>query len=50
MRFATTIVIKRGQLSGRAVLQSVEKTDNGVAGKDPITAPKNQSWLRQLSQ
>lgn len=49
MRFATTIIIRRGQLSGRAVLQSAATTDNGVAGKDPITAPKNQSWLRQLS-
>lgn len=50
LRFATTIVILRGQLSGRAVQQSAETTDNGIAGKETLDTPKNQSWLIQLSK
>jgi hypothetical protein len=50
MRFAQEVTISRGQLAGRCAQQSAEKTNNGVAGKEPVTTEKNQSWLFQLTK
>jgi hypothetical protein len=50
MRFAEQIIISSGQLAGRAALQAADKTQNGVAGKEAMDTPKNESWLYQLSR
>lgn len=50
MRFAEQVVIASGQLAGRAALQSADKTQNGVAGKEEVSAEKNESWLFQLTK
>lgn len=50
MNFAQEVVISSGQLAGRCALQTAQETNNGVAGKDPVTTTKNQSWLIQLTQ
>jgi hypothetical protein len=50
MRFAQEVAIVSGQLAGRCALQSTSQTNNGVAGKDPVTTSKNQSWIMQLTQ
>jgi hypothetical protein len=50
MRFAEQIIISSGQLAGRAAVQAADKTQNGVAGKEPMDTPKNESWLYQLSR
>lgn len=47
---AEQIIIASGQLAGRAALQAADKTQNGVAGKEPMDTAKNQSWLYQLSR
>lgn len=50
MRFAEEIKIAAGQLAGRCALQSADKTNNGVAGKEDLDTTKNQSWLSQLTK
>lgn len=50
MRFAQEVVISSGQLAGRCALQSTTQTNNGIAGKDPVTDTKNQSWIIQLTK
>lgn len=48
IRFAEEITISSGQLAGRCAQQSAEQTNNGVAGKEPVTTEQNQSWLYQI--
>lgn len=48
IRFAENVIISSGQLAGRVAQQSAEQTNNGVAGKEPVTEQKNQSLLYWL--
>jgi hypothetical protein len=49
MRFAQTVAISSGQLAGRCAFQQAPQTNNGQAGKEPVTTTQNQSWLKQLA-
>ena len=50
IRFVDTITVNIGQLAGRAAMQSAPVTNNGNAGKTPVSTTDQQSLLYRLTQ
>lgn len=48
IRFANELQFVTGQLAGRVVPQTAPQTQNGVAGKTPVSDETNQSLLHRL--
>ncbi len=50
IRIAGSAQVTAGQLAGRAAQQSAQVTNNGVAGKQPVSDTDKQSLLLRLAQ